>query len=86
MLEWDSVTCCWQLIGTVEEAALKGRKSDVLDVLRSYQPNSITLTELAGLTEIDKRNLLPILNDLVDAGKIARLAKQGREVPYVLRG
>jgi hypothetical protein len=84
-LSWDAVTCCWQLEGTVEEASLKGRKSEVLDVLRNYHPNSITLTELANITSIGKNNLLPILNELVDAGKIDRLQKQGREVPYTLR-
>jgi len=84
VLEWDSVTCCWQLIGTVEEAALKGRKSDVLDVLRN-SGDTLTLTELASMTDIDKGNLLHILRDLVTAGYVERCAKQGREVPYRLR-
>jgi len=81
-LSWDAVTCCWQCEGTAEEVSLRGNKTRVLDALRENRPNSMTLTELASATGIGKNNLLPILNDLVTAGKVLRDAKQGREVPY----
>ena len=81
-LSWDTVTCCWQNEGTVEDVALRGRKSQVLDVLRDA--DSLTLTQIAGLTTLDKGNLSHILNDLVTAGRVERLTKNGRDVPYRL--
>ena len=83
-LSWDMVTCCWQLEGTVEEVSLRGRKGDVLAALRDAG-DALTLTELASLTNLDKGNLLHVLNDLVTAGRVERCAKLGREVPYRLR-
>lgn len=84
-LSWDTVTCCWQYEGTTEEVKLQGRKGDVLDALRASGA-PMTLTEIARDTDMDKRNVQPILNDLVNDGVIERLAKVGRDVPYKLRG
>ena len=84
-LSWDVVTCCWQLEGTVEEVSLRGRKGDVLAALRDAG-DALTLTELASLTNLDKRNLLPHPKRPGDGwSSIERCAKLGREVPYRLR-
>jgi len=77
------VCCCWQYEGTTEEVKLQGRKGDVLDALRSND-RPMTLTDIARATDLDKRNVQPILNDLVNDGRIERLPKQGRDVPYKL--
>jgi len=82
-LSWDVATCCWQYEGTTEEVQMQGRKGDVLDALREGD-GRMTLTDLAKVMGMDRRNVQPILNDLVADGRIKRLPKQGRDVPYGL--
>jgi DNA-binding HxlR family transcriptional regulator len=83
-LTWDNVTCCWQLEGTVEEVALRGRKTDVLAALKAAYPEARTVSEIAASTKLDAGNLSRILADLVNDGLIDRLTRQGRRVPYTL--
>jgi replicative DNA helicase len=83
-LSWDADLCCWQLEGTVEEVALRGRKSDILAALRGQHPEPLTATELAKHTEIKRQNVTPILNDLVNEGFVKRLPKVGKDVPHQL--
>jgi hypothetical protein len=83
-LSWDAALYCWQLEGTAEEVALRGRKSDVLTALRSQHPEPLTSTELARLAELKRPNVVAVLNDLVNDGLVERLPKVGREVPHRL--
>jgi hypothetical protein len=83
-LSWDAVTCCWQLEGTAEEVSLRGRKGDVLNVLRDHYPEALTTKEIAELTGIGANHVSPILQDLVTMGYLTLEPKRGKQQPYAL--
>ncbi len=82
-LSLDAVTCCWQLEGSAEKTAPRGRKSDVLAILRDAYPEAARTSEIAQMSGLIQSNLSPILNGLM-ADKWVLEHKMGRAKAYSL--
>jgi predicted transcriptional regulator len=82
-LSWDAVTCCWQLDGSAEEVALRGRKADVLAILRNSHPEIVRTSAIVTLSGVSQPNLSPILVGLVADGLVME-QKTGRAKAYSL--
>ena len=80
-LSWDVVTCCWQLEGSAEEVALRGRKADVLTSCEL--PSTVRTSAIVTLSGVSQPNLSPILVRLVADGLVME-QKAGRAKAYRL--
>lgn len=85
-LTFDRQLACWQYVGTAETVRADSEKGRVLEAIR-------TLTELGELTTtaaiaetagMDRGNASHVLADLLEAGRVRKAAKVGREQPYEL--
>lgn len=85
-LEWDTDTCCWQLLGDVADVQRGEVKKSILQAIADLQVlgELATVTNLAAHLDREKGNIGRALADLVNAGKVGKAAKVGREQPYIL--
>ena len=81
-LTWAPTLCSWQCEGTAEDLALSGRRGEVLAILQEAYPESMLAGEIAQAAEMQRANVLPLLNDLVREGKVKKEARQGKDQPY----
>ena len=82
VLTWDRVRCCWECAGTTEEVELSGRRGQVLEILRDAYPQAMLAGEIAKAAELQRENVISLLNDLVREGHATKEPKQGRDQPY----
>lgn len=81
-LTWDRTLWSWQCEGTAEDGPLSGRRGEVLSILQEAYPASLLAGEIARAAEMQRANVLPLLNDLVREGQVKKEAKQGKDQPY----
>ena len=85
-LQWDGLTCTWQLLGETDQVRKNTFRADVLDAIRALN----TLGELATTAKIaeylDKSNsyVSHTLADLLNNGDVIKAPKEGKEQPYAL--
>lgn len=85
-LEWDSLICCWQVLGEAGQVRKDSLQADILAAI----PELEGLGELATTAHIaqhlgkNKGNVSRALADLALVGKVIKGQKQGREQPYTL--
>jgi len=85
-LDWDGLTCCWQLLGEAGKVRKETLEADVLIAIVELEK----MGELATTTRIkehlgkDKGNVSKALGNLLVAGKVVKGAKVGAQQPYTL--
>jgi hypothetical protein len=82
-IQWDGLTCTWQLLGEAGEVARQQGHQAVLQALADVGGKSTT-TEIAHHLDKDKGQVSRWIADLVNDGKVIRGKKDGRSGPYHL--
>jgi len=82
-IEWDRVTCCWQLLGEAHEVARTQGGREVLEALEALGGETTT-QDLADYLSKDKGNTSRLLADLVNDGRIVKGGKVGHKQYYRL--
>lgn len=87
-LEWDALTCCWQLLGEAGKVLKDTFQADVLDAIRTLVDlgQTPTTTSLAQHLNKNTGNVNRALADLVNLGEVVKGPKIGRQQPYYLPG
>lgn len=88
VLEFDALSCCWQLLGEAGEVLKTGLRQEVLAAIRlltdmGETPTTATIARTVGK---DRSNISHILADLLAAGQVLKGPRQGRVQPYYLPG
>lgn len=83
-LEWDGLTCCWQLIGEAGQVKKQGFERDLLDAIQTLEAlgELATTINLATHLDKDKAQVSRTLGNLVNTRKVIKAPKVGREQPY----
>ncbi|NLF03094.1 MAG: AAA family ATPase [Anaerolineales bacterium] len=84
-VEWDRDTCSWQSLGDAADVARAEGHRRVLEALEALGGEATT-TQIARELDQNRGNVSRLLADLVQSGKAIRGQRQGREVPYTLKG
>lgn len=82
-LKWDVLTGCWQVEGDADEIELTQRRAEILDALESLGKSQ--LQDIVSEVGQDRSNVYKRLQDLVNAGLVAKKKVSGR-VYYNLPG
>jgi hypothetical protein len=85
-LTWDVLTCCWQSLGDAGEVRRDSVKGEVLAAIAAVldMGDLATTTTLARHIDKDTGLVSRTLAELVRAGQVVKLAKDGRVQPYGL--
>ncbi len=83
-LAWDIEFCCWQSLGDAGDVKADSLKGEVLQAIRNLTEDGVipTTTRIAKSVHAKMPNVSKALGDLLQAGKIRKGPKQGKEVPY----
>lgn len=82
-VEWDPVTCTWQLLGDEQQVARSRLCQEIIGALQALGGEATT-TDIAEHLGMDKGNVSRGLAELVQAGRVVRGERQGRTVLYRL--
>jgi DNA-binding transcriptional ArsR family regulator len=83
-LDWDPLTCSWQLSGGVQNTALLKERGEVFQVVGDCHPNPAYPTEIANSTKMPISHVSKALGELADSGLVRAGPKEGKRVPYTL--
>jgi len=85
-LEWDSLTCCWHLLGEAGAVRRDTVKGEVLAAIRELLAlgEQATNKSITAHLDTDKGNVSRALADLVRDGYIVKADKIGRVQTYNL--
>jgi len=85
-LEWDALTCCWQLLGEAGEVRKDTVQAEVIDAIRDLEDMGElpTTTRIAQHVGRNKGNVSRQLAELVRGGHVLKDARVGRQQPYRL--
>jgi hypothetical protein len=83
-LTWDVDYCCWQSLGDASEVRKDTLQADIITTIQALQEDGKTPTtaRIAKFLKQRDSNVSAALGELLNAGKVRKGAKVGREVPY----
>jgi len=85
-LDFDTLTCSWQLLGEAGDVLRDTVKADIVGAIRTLtEADEIaTTTAIAGFLGKERSNISQSLAELATQGKVVKGKKRGREQPYLL--
>jgi len=82
-LQWDPLTCLWQMVGNAQQVRSASIQQAILDAIRDLGGEA-TVSELAAFLGKDKGNISREISELLAKRAIRPLPPQGRRQPYTL--
>lgn len=81
-VQFDPQLFCWQLLGEASDVKANTLQHAILDAMTETYGGEATCSEVAKFLNKDRGNVYREMQELLSKGKLTKIAKVGREVPY----
>lgn len=81
-VRFDKQLACWQFVGAADDIRADSLQAAIVDVMNNNFDGEATVSDIARFMGKGQPNIYAEIQELVAAGKLLRMPKRGREVPF----